>query len=132
MTRNVNIKSGLTGFAAALALAAGLFVAPDAMAGDRGERWRGGDHNRVARHVERNRVEHRRFDRRPVRRAAPRRQVHVYHHVPRRPVHVYRHVPRRVHRPVYVERRDFPVGAVIAGIGVGIVTHAILSSHYHD
>jgi hypothetical protein len=138
MTRKLNIKTGLTGFAAALALAAGLFAAPDAMAGDRGDRWKGGSNHRIERHVDRHRAARRverrrasrhvernralkrgRHDRRYARRAAPKR-------------HVHRHVPRRPHRPVYVKRDDFPVGAVIAGIGLGIITHAIISDHYHD
>jgi len=112
MTRKLNIKTTITGIAATLALVLGLFAAPDAMAGERGKRWNGGRGHHVERHVERYRGH------RPVYRPAPRR--HIHRHVPRRP---YRH---------YVERRDFPVGAVILGIGAGIITHAIISNHYHD
>lgn len=112
MTRTLNIKTGLTAFAATLALSMNLLAAPAAMAGDRGRGWNGGNNHRVEHHVARN--PHRR-----AHRLAPR-------------WHIHRHAPRRVYRPVYVERRDFPVGAVIAGIGLGIITHAILTGPYHD
>lgn len=117
MTRKLNIKTGLTGIAASLALVLGLFAAPDAMAGDRGKGWRDGRGHHVERHVDRHRAnrhyrDHRRHAHRPARRG-----------------HFKRHVPPRPHRH-YVKRNDFPVGAVILGIGAGIITHAIISDHY--
>jgi hypothetical protein len=126
MTRKLNIKTMITGTAAALALTIGLFAAPDAMAGDRGKGWNNGRGN----HVERPVTNHR-ADRRVDRNRAHRDHDRRYAYRPAPPRRIYRPVPKRPHRH-YVERPDFPVGAVILGIGAGIITHAIISNHYHD
>ncbi len=146
MTRKLNIKNTIAGVAATLALTLGLFAAPDAMAGDRGKRWNDGRGHYVERHVKRHRahrqIERRRADRRGYRHAERRRadrrayrfhrdhRRHVHRPAPRR--HIHRHAPRRHYHRHHVKRRDFPVGAVIAGIGVGIITHAIISNHHYD
>jgi hypothetical protein len=130
MTRKLNIKTMITGTAAALALTLGLFAAPDAMAGDRGKGWNNGRGHHVERQVTRHRgyrhVERHRADRHRARRDHGRR--HAHRSAP--PRRIYRHVPKRPHRH-YVKRRDFPVGAVILGIGAGIITHAIISNQHH-
>ncbi|MDH3239087.1 MAG: hypothetical protein OEO83_00330 [Alphaproteobacteria bacterium] len=126
MTRKLNIKATIAGVAATLALVVGLFAAPDAMAGDRGKRWNDGRGHYVERQVNRNRA-HRRVERYHAYHYHGRR--HVHRPAPRR--HIHRQVPKRPYRS-YVKHRDFPVGAVILGIGAGIITHAIISNHYHD
>jgi len=124
MTRKLNITSTIAGVAATLALTLGLFAAPDAMAGDRGKRWNDGRGHHVERQVKRHRA-HRQIERRRAHRRA-----HRFHRGHRR--HVHRPAPRRHYHRHHVKRRDFPVGAVIAGIGVGIITHAIISNHHYD
>ncbi|MDX1483960.1 MAG: hypothetical protein R3229_05710 [Alphaproteobacteria bacterium] len=119
------------GLAASLAIALSLFAAPAANAGDRGSHWSGDRGHRIERHVERDRHARRDYRKKAHRRAHrdDRRRYHRRHgryHQDRRWHRHHNH--RRHHRHVRRDR-DFDLAPVIAGIGLGIVTYAILNNH---
>jgi hypothetical protein len=150
-------KLRFTAMAGTLALVATLFTAPASFAGDRGDRWERDRSPRVERNYNRDRKLRahkraaRRIDRRVDRRAV-RRAVHYKGHrykshgyksnrykSNRRHKHGHRPVYRPVHRHDrhcghrygrdYGHRRGHSLAPVIAGIGLGILTYAIIDSH---
>ncbi len=125
MTRTLNSTLRLTGLAAGLAFAVTLFAAPGAEAGDRGARWDNDRNHRIERHYDGDREVRRHRHKRAHRHA--RRHHRNWHRG-------HRH--HRRHRHVWRHHRHDHLGPVIAGIGLGILTHAILSNrdrgHYHD
>lgn len=127
MTQAMNTKLRLTGIAGALALAATIFTASVSLAGERGDRWERDRSPRIERHYNRDRqvrragrraerradwYAHRRGDRRAYRYNSPRGHGHGY----RRGRH-------------YGHRHGHSLGPVVAGIGLGILTYAIIDSH---
>ena len=124
MTHASKTKLRLTGLAAGLALAMNLFAAPEAVAGDRGDRWERDRSPRIERHYDRDR------DRDRAKRRY-RRNKHRYAHR-----HWRRHEDRYAHRHGrrhkrqhhrHSRRRGDSVAPIIAGIGLGIITYAILN-----
>ena len=131
MTQAMNTKLRFTAIAGALALAATLFTAPAAIAGERGDRWDRDRSPRVERHydrdrkVQRHRRVHRRADRRSDRRAV--RRAYRDHDRRAYSPHGHRHGHR--HGRHYGHRHDHSLAPVVAGIGLGILTYAIIDSH---
>lgn len=100
MTQALNTKFRFTAIAGALAVAATLFTAPASYAGDRGDRWDRDRNHRVERHYDRGRQVHRPGYR-----------------------YGYRYVRPRRHRD------DHILAPVVLGVGLGILTYAIIDSH---
>ena len=121
MTQAMNIKLRLTGIAGALALTATLFTASASLAGERGDRWERDGSSRIERHYDRDRQvrRHRRGERRGHRRAKRRADRYAYRRGDRR---AYRYHSHRGHRHGYY------LDPVVAGIGLGILTYAIIDS----
>lgn len=136
-TRTATLR--LSAIAAVFALGAGLFTAPLAVAGERGDRWERDRSYRVERRYDGDRDYRRdrrrdrdyRHDRRWDRKADKRhetarkryRRGHDHEYRPKHRRHAHRH---------YVKKKDDWVGPAIVGIGLGVLTYAILNdSHGH-
>lgn len=127
MTRTSKTTLRLSAIAAGFALAVNLLTAPAAIADDRGKRWDRDRNHRVERHYDRGR---------DVRRAHKRdhkayKRYHKAHKRGRRVI-IRHHPPKHHHHHHYVVKKDRSVAPVVVGIGLGILTYAILNeSHGH-
>ncbi len=148
MTQAINNKLRLTGIAGTLALAMTLSTASASFAGERGDRWERDGSSRIERHYDRDRRAERRVRRadrraeRRVRRAdrraerrvrrAERRVRRADRRAERR---AYRYNSHRGHRHGYRHGRHYghrhgdSLVPVVAGIGLGLLTYAIIDSH---
>jgi hypothetical protein len=139
MTQAIDTKLRLTGIAGTLALAMTLFAAPASFAGERGDRWERDRSPRIERHYNRDRQMNRGH-----RRA---QRIERHYRMRRAERRAHRRTERRVHRRAegynshrghrrghghgrhYGHRRGHSLGPVVAGIGLGILTYAIIDSH---
>lgn len=147
MTMAKTTKLRFTAMAGTLALVATLFTAPASFAGDRGDRWERDRSPRVERNYNRDRKL--RAHKRAARRAYRRGYKHGHRHAVRPVVHYKSHRRyKRSHHPAYRHvhrhdrhcghrygrdhghRRGHSLAPVIAGIGLGILTYAIIDSHH--
>ncbi len=119
MTQAINNKLRLTGIAGTLALAMTLCTASASFAGERGDRWERDESSRIERHYDRDRRAERRV-RRADRRAERRAYRYNSHRGHR---HGYRHGRH------YGHRHGDSLVPVVAGIGLGLLTYAIIDSH---
>ncbi len=137
MTQAINNKLRLTGIAGTLALAMTLSTASASFAGERGDRWERDGSSRIERHYDRDRRAERRVrraDRRAERRVrrAERRVRRADRRAERR---AYRYNSHRGHRHgyrhgrLYGHRHGDSLVPVVAGIGLGLLTYAIIDSH---
>jgi hypothetical protein len=142
---DTNRKLRFTGIAGALVLAASLFTTPAAIAGERSGTWLRDGGDRVERHYDRDRRvrRHRRTERRAHRRTE--RRSHRRTHRERRYADNYRYHDHRRHGRWHTHRhgrrhwhgRSYSrsyghghnLGPVAAGIGLGILTYAIIDAH---
>lgn len=126
MTQAINNKLRLTGIAGTLALAMTLSTASASFAGERGDRWERDGSSRIERHYDRDRRAERRVRRaeRRVRRADRRAERRAYRYNSHRGHrHGYRHGRH------YGHRHGDSLVPVVAGIGLGLLTYAIIDSH---
>ncbi len=130
MTQAINNKLRLTGIAGTLALAMTLSAAPASFAGERGDRWERDGSSRIERHYDRDRRAERR-----VRRADRRAERRVRRADRRAERRAYRYNSHRGHRHGYRHGRHYghrhgdSLVPVVAGIGLGLLTYAIIDSH---
>ena len=145
MTQAINNKLRLTGIAGTLALAMTLSAAPASFAGERGDRWERDESSRIERHYDRDRRAERRVRRadrranrraeRRVRRADRRAERRVRRADRRAERRAYRYNSHRGHRHgyrhgcLYGHRHGDSLVPVVAGIGLGLLTYAIIDSH---
>ncbi len=132
-SKTTNTKLRMTGIAGAFILAATLFTAPAANAGERGGHRAGDGGPRIERHFDRDRRVERR-DRRRVERKAHRRGYRSYRYGPRyrygrRYDTHYGHRHGYGYRHRYGHRHGSNLGPVAAGVGLGILTYALIDAH---
>ena len=149
-SKTTNTKLRMTGIAGAFILAATLFTAPAANAGERAGHRAGDGGPRIERDFDRDRRAGRR-DRRRVERRAHRRVERRAHRRAERRAHkrghryTYRYGPRyrqgprydthRGHRHGYGYRHRYGhrhgvnLGPVAVGVGLGILTYALIDAH---
>ena len=129
MTQATTAKLRFAGIVGTLVLAVTLLTAPASFAGERGDRWQRDRGPRIERHYDRHRQarRHRRADRYTHRRGDRRTYRYKPHRGQRHGQrHGHQHGRRHGH---YGHRRGHSLAPLVARIGLGILTYAIIDSH---